>query len=104
MHSQDFNRSDRLSDQIRTEVSFILQKEVKDPRLKGLTIIKVDLSKDIKKAYILFSALNSFNDIDLEEVRAGLEKAKGFIRSMLGKRLEIKRIPELFFDTDKIQS
>ena len=48
MHSQDFNRSDRLSDQIRTEVSFILQKEVKDPRLKGLTIIKVDLSKDIK--------------------------------------------------------
>ncbi|MEC7910198.1 MAG: 30S ribosome-binding factor RbfA [Pseudomonadota bacterium] len=104
MHSQDFNRSDRLSDQIRTEVSFILQKEVKDPRLKGLTIIKVDLSKDIKKAYILFSALNSFNDIDLEEVRAGLEKAKGFIRSMLGKRLEIKRIPELFFDTDQIQS
>ena len=104
MHSQDFSRSDRLSDQIRTEVSFILQKEVKDPRLKGLTIIKVDLSKDIKKAYILFSALNSFNDIDLEEVRAGLEKAKGFIRSMLGKRLEIKRIPELFFDTDQIQS
>ena len=104
MHSQDLNRSDRLSDQIRTEVSFILQKEVKDPRLKGLTIIKVDLSKDIKKAYILFSALNSFNDIDLEEVRAGLEKAKGFIRSMLGKRLEIKRIPELFFDTDQIQS
>ena len=104
MHSQDFNRSDRLSDQIRTEVSFILQKEVKDPRLKGLTIIKVDLSKDIKKAYILFSALNSFNDIDLEEVRAGLEKAKGFIRSMLGKRLEIKRIPELFFETDQIQS
>ena len=104
MHSQAFNRSDRLSDQIRTEVSFILQKDVKDPRLKGLTIIKVDLSKDIKKAYILFSALNSFNDIDLEEVRAGLEKAKGFIRSMLGKRLEIKRIPELFFDTDQIQS
>ena len=104
MHSQDFNRSDRLSDQIRTEVSFILQKEVKDPRLKGLTIIKVDLSKDIKKAYILFSALNSFNHIDLEEVRAVLEKAKGFIRSMLGKRLEIKRIPELFFDTDQIQS
>ena len=104
MHSQDFNRSDRLSDQIRTEVSFILQKEVKDPRLKGLTIIKVDLSKDIIKAYILLSALYSFNDIDLEEVRAGLEKAKGFIRSMLGKRLEIKRIPELFFDIDQIHS
>jgi len=104
MHSQDFNRSDRLSDQIRIEVSFILQKEVKDPRLKGLTIIRVDLSKDIKKAYILFSALNSFNEIDLQEVMAGLNQAKGFIRSMLGRRLEIKRIPELFFDADQIHS
>ena len=41
MHSQDFSRSDRLSDQIRTEISAILREEVKDPRLKGLTLIKV---------------------------------------------------------------
>ncbi len=104
MHSQDFNRSDRLSDQIRMEVSFILQKDVKDPRLKGLTIIRVDLSKDIKKAFILFSAFNSFSETELEEVLIGLNKAKGFIRTMLGKRLEIKRIPELFFEADKFHS
>ena len=50
MKSSDFNRSDRLSDQIRTEVATILRNEVKDPRLEGITIIKVELSKDISKA------------------------------------------------------
>ena len=57
MKSSDFNRSDRLSDQIRTEIATILKNEVKDPRLEGITIIKVELSKDISKAYIIFSSL-----------------------------------------------
>tara|TARA_B100001105_G_C22103952_1_gene320367 strand:+ start:98 stop:412 length:315 start_codon:yes stop_codon:yes gene_type:complete len=102
MYSQDFSRSDRLSDQIRTEISAILREEVKDPRLKGLTIIKVKLSKDIKQAFIFFSASNSFSEIKLEDVFIGLDKAKGFIRKLLGQRLKVKRIPELFFETDEI--
>ena len=61
MKSSDFDRSDRLSDQIRTEIAAILRNEVKDPRLEGITIIRVELSKDISKAYIIFSSLNSFN-------------------------------------------
>ena len=52
MKSSDFNRSDRLSDQIRTEIAAILRNKVKDPRLEGITIIRVELSKDISKAYI----------------------------------------------------
>ena len=58
MKSTDFTRSDRLSDQIRTELSSILVNQVKDPRLEGLTIIRVELSNDIKKAYVFFSSLN----------------------------------------------
>ena len=61
MQSLDFSRSDRLSDQVRDEIAIILREEVKDPRLKGLTIIRVEISKDIKKAYIYFSSINSFN-------------------------------------------
>ena len=52
MYSQDFTRSDRISDQIRSEISFVLKDQVKDPRLLGLTIIKVETTKDLKKAYI----------------------------------------------------
>ena len=101
MQSNDFTRSDRLSDQIRAEISIILRDEVKDPRLEGLTIIKVELSKDIKKAFVFFSPLNSFNDVDLKEVEEVLENAKGFIRSSLGKKMKIKRLPELCFEEDK---
>ena len=101
MKSLDFNRSDRLSDQIRTEIATILKNEVKDPRLEGITIIRVELSKDISKAYIIFSSLNSFTQISSVEVKKGLKKAKGFIRSNLGKKLNVKRLPELSFQEDQ---
>ena len=104
MKSSDFNRSDRLSDQIRTEIATILRNEVKDPRLEGITIIKVELSKDISKAYIIFSSLNSFTQISSLEVEEALKKAKGFIRSNLGKKLNVKRLPELSFQEDQTNS
>ena len=97
MYSQDFSRSDRLSDQIRTEISAILREEVKDPRLKGLTIIKVKLSKDIKQAFIFFSAFNSFSEIKLEDVFIGLSKAKGFIRKIIRSKIESKKNSRTFF-------
>jgi len=101
MKSIDFKRSDRLSDQIKTELSSILINEVKDPRLEGLTILRVELSNDIKKAYVYFSSLNSFTKVDFEEIKETLETAKGFIRSNLAKRLSIKRLPELNFQEDQ---
>ena len=102
MKSSDFNRSDRLSDQIRTEISIILRDDVKDPRLEGITIIKVELSKDISKAYIFFSSLNSFTEVNTAEVEQALKKAKGFIRRNLGKKLNVKRLPELSFQEDSL--
>ena len=104
MKSSDFDRSDRLSDQIRTEIAEILRNEVKDPRLEGITIISVELSKDISKAYIIFSSLNSFNQTSSLEVETALKKAKGFIRSNLGKKLNVKRLPELSFKEDQTNS
>ena len=104
MKSSDFNRSDRLSDQIRTEIATILKNEVKDPRLVGITIIKVELSKDIGKAYIIFSSLNSFTQISSSEVKKALKKANGFIRSNLGKKLNVKRLPELTFQEEQRNS
>ena len=101
MYSQDFTRSDRVSDQIRSEISFILKDQVKDPRLFGLTIIKVETTKDLKKAYIYYSTYNSFNQTKSEEVERGLQKAKGFIRKLLSQRLTIKRVPEICFMKDE---
>ena len=52
MKSIDFSRSDRLGDLIKSEISLILKNDVKDPRLHGLTIVSVELSKDIRLSLI----------------------------------------------------
>ena len=47
------------------------------------------------------SQTNSFNEIDLEELKKGLEKAKGFIRKKLSQNLNLRRIPEIFFKIEE---
>ncbi|HIE48565.1 MAG TPA: 30S ribosome-binding factor RbfA [Gammaproteobacteria bacterium] len=97
MPSLDFKRSDRVSDLIHSEVAKIFSTEVRDPRLVGITIIKVELSSDLKKAFIYYSSSNSFTKVDNEDLLIGLDKVKGFIRSTLSKRLNMRRTPEINF-------
>ena len=101
MPSQDFKRSDRIADLIKVEISQVLSKEVKDPRVHGITVLNVLLTPDMKKADILISQSNSFNEIDSEEVRKGLENAKGFIRKKLSQNLSLRRTPEIFFKIEE---
>ncbi len=101
MPSQDFKRSDRIADLIKVEISQVLSKEVKDPRIRGITVMNVMLTPDMKKADILISQTNSFNEIDLGELINGLEKAKGFIRKKLSQNLNLRRIPEIFFKIEE---
>ena len=101
MPSQDFKRSDRIADLIKVEISQVLSKEVKDPRVHGITVLNVLLTPDMKKADILISQSNSFNEIDSEEVKIGLNKAKGFIRKKLSHNLNLRRTPEIFFKIEE---
>ena len=102
MPSQDFKRSDRIADLIKVEISQVLSQEVRDPRVQGITVLNILLTSDMKKADIFISQSNSFNEIDIEEVKKGLEKAKGFIRRKLSKNLNLRRTPEIFFKLEKI--
>ena len=102
MPSQDFKRSDRIADLIKVEISKVLSHEVKDPRVQGTTVLNVLLTPDMKKADIFISNSNSFNEIDPEEVKIGLEKAKGFIRRKLSRNLNLRRTPEIFFKIEDI--
>ncbi len=100
MTSPDFKRSDRISDLIKVEISNILSFEVKDPRVRGITILEVELSADMKKSFIIYSSNNSFNDLDSKEILEGLQKAKGFIRKRLSTNLNLRRTPEIDFRED----
>jgi ribosome-binding factor A len=102
MPSQDFKRSDRIADLIKVEISQVLSQEVRDPRVQGITVLNVLLTPDMKKADIFISQSNSFNEMDSEEVKKGLEKAKGFIRRKLSKNLNLRRTPEIFFKLEDL--
>ena len=104
MPSPDFKRSDRISDLIKVGISKILSFEVKDPRVRGITVLRVELSSDMKNSFIFFSSDNSFNDLDFEEILVGLEKAKGFIRKKLSNNLNLRRTPEIHFNEESYLS
>lgn len=89
------DRFARIAGEIKREVSHILQTEVKDPRLGMLSITDVDVSRDLSWAKVYFSMLGS--EEEKERTLQGLNRAKGFVRTELGKRLRLRHIPELIF-------
>ncbi|MBF7122631.1 30S ribosome-binding factor RbfA [Pediococcus pentosaceus] len=93
-------RSDRLSQEIEKEVSDILRRRVRDPRVEGITITGVDVTGDLQQAKIYYSILSDKASDD-QKTKAGLEKASGLIRKELGSRLSIYKTPELSFIRDE---
>ncbi len=89
---------ERLEQIIRKEVSEILQFQVKDPAVQFVTVTDVECTRDlsIAKIYVTFMDKES----SVEEQMNALNKAKGFIRSELGSRLTIRKVPDLLFKID----
>ena len=94
-----FKRADRVSDLIKAELSDILLKHIRDPRIGLLTITDVKMSDDLRSAKIYFVQMGK-DKLD-PELQAGLEKAKGFLKRELSKRLNLRYMPDVFFFYDK---
>ncbi|WP_447978169.1 30S ribosome-binding factor RbfA [Candidatus Nitrospira bockiana] len=93
-----YSRATRVADQIRAEVADILMRKTKDPRVGVVTVTDVELTSDLRLARIFVTA---GPDAQQEaEAMTGLAKAAGFIRSELGRRLNLRYTPELFFHKD----
>ena len=89
----------RVADQVQRELSDILRLELKDPRVGMITLTGVEVSPDFAHAKVFFTSLAEAAQRD--EVRAGLKRARGFLRTMLGARLKIHNTPELHFVYDE---
>ena len=94
----DFKRADRVADLIKQEISDILRREVDDPRIANITVTDVKLTDDLRSARIYFVELGK--DRVSDGVEKGLAKAKGFLKRELGKRMQLRYIPELTFFYD----
>ena len=92
------NRSERVGDQILREISNLLLLKVKDPRLKGVTLTDVRMSKDLRYAYIYYSLLGE--EEQKNQAQAGFESAKGFIRKAIGEKLHLRYVPDIQFRYD----
>ena len=99
-NSLPYKRSQRVSDSIKKEVASIFLFKVNDPRLRNMTITNVVLSDDLSNAKIFYSTINSKDDET--SVKKALDKSKGFIRTMLGKSLSLKKIPTISFFKDNL--
>ncbi|PTN11227.1 30S ribosome-binding factor RbfA [Nitrosomonas aestuarii] len=96
---KDFSRSLRVADQIQRELADLLRHEIKDPRLDQITITAVEVTRDYAYAKVFYTTLGESEKITL--VEKGLEKAIGFIRSSLSKRMQLRVVPQLIFVYDK---
>ena len=92
-----YPRSARVAEAIREEVSEILSK-LKDPRIEMITVTGVDISPDLRCAVIFASVMNAS---EKESTLKVLKKAKGHIRTELGKKLRLKFVPDLEFEWDE---
>jgi ribosome-binding factor A len=93
------HRVERVAAQLRQEISLIIIRDLKDPRVEMATITDVKLSPDLRNATVKVSVVG--DDEPRHAAIAGLEHAKGFIRRELGLRLSNLRFaPELHFQLD----
>ena len=91
-------RQRRVGDQIQKEISTLLLREVKDPRIGFVTLTAVDVSGDLRIAKVYYTVLGE--ESKREDTKKALEKASPFIRRELGRRLRLRFTPELQFHYD----
>ena len=89
----------RVADQIQRDLAEIIAFELKDPRVGMITITEVQITPDYAHAKVFFTTLMDSGE-PLKNTLAGLEKASGFIRGQLGRRLTIHTLPALHFVHD----
>ncbi len=94
-----FKRAEKVSEAIKREVSVMLTQEVKDPAIHFVTVTLVETADDLRHSKIFVSVLG--DEKTRQETMAGLERAKGFVRRELGRRLQLRYTPDIHFNLDK---
>lgn len=92
------HRSERLAESLRNELDEILNYELDDPRLTSVTVTEVHLSPDHKKAHVRL-AIEGAADEQAGCLEA-IESAKGYIKHLVADRVDVFRLPDLYFDPD----
>jgi ribosome-binding factor A len=90
-------RSIRVAEQIRQELSDIVMREMKDPRVAGISFTAVKVTSDLEHAKVWFTTFNE----DRAGVLKALSRAAGYLRTTLSSRMQLRSVPKLTFKYDE---
>jgi len=91
-------RAIRVGELLKEEISQIVLREMKDPRIGFVSITDVEVSGDLRHAKVFISVYGT--DKEKEETLNGLQQAQGFVRKLVGERVKIHHTPEIIFRYD----
>ena len=92
-------RVDRVNEQLRSEISHLVARAIKDPRVAGvITITEVVASKDLRSARVFVSVMG--NAADQQDALDGIRSAASFLRRELRERVNLRHVPHLTFALD----
>jgi ribosome-binding factor A len=94
-------RSTRVADTIRKELAILILTKIRDPKLAGVSVSRVEVSDDLSSARIFFTVLGGDQKV-VKAATLGLERAKGFMRTHLARTLNMRYTPALQFRYDEI--
>ncbi len=92
-------RQQRVNHLLQHEISNLLEFELNDPRLRGITVSAVEISPDLKHARVFIVAVG--DAAREKEIHAGLHRASSFLRRELARRVQLRVVPELDFAFDR---
>lgn len=92
-------RTHRVAEQMKKELGDILNRKLKDPRVGFVTVTDVVVTNDLQIAKVYVSVLGE--ESEKEATLLGLSKASGFIRSEIGRRIRLRKVPEINFEFDE---
>lgn len=100
--ARDFSRADRVADFIKRELSLLIQREMRDPRVAGANINAVQVTRDISKAKVFVTFMGKETEDESRSGIEALENAAGFLRSQLASVSNMRSIPSLSFCFDHV--
>ena len=94
-------RDARVADRVREELARVLSREVSDPRLEGLRVLRVEVSGDLQIAWVYLGLGHLDTPDQRKHALRGMESAKGRIRKLVSSRLGLRRAPDFRFAFDE---
>jgi len=95
--SREFSRTDRVADALQKELAIIIRNEVRDPRIGMVSVNAVEVSRDLSYAKVYVTFVDNPKNCEPSERVAVLNKVSGFLRTALGREVQMRIIPQIKF-------